>query len=253
MRVSIITVSFNNAATIEDTIKSVAMQEYDDIEYLVIDGGSTDDTPTIVQKYYPHIIHRYISEPDQGIYDAMNKGINMATGEVIAFLNSDDVYADARVVSTVVAAIKNAEADCAYGDLQYVSPHDLEDVKRYWKSGTYCKKQLLYGWMPPHPTFFAKKSLFVKHGSFDLRFKSAADYELMLRFLYRENAKPVYVNRVLVKMRIGGVSNKSVHNRINANREDRMAWEINNLKPYFFTLWLKPLRKIPQFFGCIQN
>ncbi|MCB9364229.1 MAG: glycosyltransferase [Flavobacteriales bacterium] len=245
-KVSIITVCYNSSKTIEDTIQSVVNQTYDNIEYIVIDGVSTDNTLEIINKYKSQIT-TIICEKDNGIYDAINKGIDLATGDIIANLNSDDFYIDNNVIADVVATFEKEKTDTLYGDLYYVDAVDTNKIVRYWKSKKYKEGLFLKGWMPPHPTFFVKKEVYQKFGLFDLQFKSAADYEIMLRFIHRFKASIAYLPRVVVKMRVGGVSNASLSNRIKANKEDRRAWEVNGLKPTAFTLILKPLSKILQF------
>lgn len=245
MKISIITATFNSEKTIRDTLESVKCQEYNNVEHLVIDGLSTDKTLNIVQQY-PNI-SRVISGKDNGIYDAMNKGLQMATGEVIGILNSDDIYIDESVVKDVVEIFQNDEVDGCYADLQYVDEKDTSKLMRHWKSGHYKKNSFLYGWMPPHPTLFLRRRVYDKVGFFNLALKTAADYELMLRIFVRHRFNIQYLPRVIVKMRTGGASNASLMRRIYANKEDRLAWKINNLKPYFFTLYLKPIRKIFQF------
>lgn len=246
MKISIITVSFNSQNTIEETILSVINQSYKEIEYIIIDGKSADETMSIIEKYKDKI-SIIISEKDKGIYDAMNKGINLATGDIIGILNSDDVYASNDVITEVAKKIKESNADALYADLVYVERNNLNKIKRYWKSGKFKRSKFKWGWMPPHPTVFIKKHLYNKFGTFNLELKSAADYELMLRFFYKENITPVYLQKVITKMRQGGESNATVKNRVNANKEDRKAWKINACKPYWLTLYFKPLRKIPQF------
>jgi glycosyltransferase involved in cell wall biosynthesis len=246
MKVSIITVVFNNVGTIKSAITSVLAQTYRDIEYIIIDGGSTDGTLEIIESFGDKI-DSVVSGPDQGIFDAMNKGLAMVTGEVIAFLNSDDFYSGERVIEKIVSEFKNDSADAVFGDLHYVHAQDPEKIFRCWVSGRYKAGSFLYGWMPPHPAFFVRKNVYERHGKFNTDFKTAADYELMLRFVHVNKIKINYVPEVLVKMRIGGVSNSSLRNRVLANLEDRRAWEINGVKPYFFTLFLKPLRKLSQF------
>ena len=245
MKISIITASFNSAKTIRDTLESVKSQDYDDIEHLVIDGLSTDETLNIVRQF-PHV-SALVSEKDKGIYDAMNKGIRLATGDVIGILNSDDMYIDENVLKQVAEIFKNQNVDACYADLQYVDERDPNKLVRHWKSGSYKKHSFLYGWMPPHPTLFLRRRVYEKVGIFNLSLKTAADYELMLRVFVRHDFKIQYLPRVIVKMRNGGASNASFRRRLYANREDRLAWKINNLKPYFFTLYLKPIRKIFQF------
>lgn len=246
MKVSILTVVYNGAATIRHSIESVLGQDYPDIEYIIVDGNSKDGTQDIVRSYGDKIA-RFLSEPDAGIYDAMNKGIQLATGDVIGILNADDFYAYPSVVSEVAEVLASSNADASYGDLEYIDANDATVVRRKWVSGAYKVGAFLNGWMPPHPTFFVKKEVYNTHGRFRLDLGSAADYELMLRFVHRENIKLAYLPKVLVKMRAGGVSNSTLKNRIAANQNDRLAWKINNLKPRFYTLWLKPLRKIIQF------
>jgi len=246
LKVSILTVVYNGAATIRHSIDSVLGQDYPDIEYIIVDGNSKDGTQDIVRSY-GNKIARFLSEPDAGIYDAMNKGIQLATGDVIGILNADDFYAYPSVVSEVAEVLASSNADASYGDLEYIDANDATVVRRKWVSGAYKVGAFLNGWMPPHPTFFVRKEVYNTHGHFRLDLGSAADYELMLRFVHRENIKLAYLPKVLVKMRAGGVSNSTLKNRIAANQNDRLAWKINNLKPRFYTLWLKPLRKIIQF------
>lgn len=244
MKVSIITIAYNSAETIENTIKSVANQRYPNIEYIIVDGGSTDQTLSIVERYKSDIA-KVISEPDKGIYDAMNKGVAHATGELIGILNSDDIYADEQVISDIVERI--GDKDAIYADLVYVKRDAIDEVTRYWKSGEYKEGDFLKGWMPPHPTFFLRKDCYDKFGTYNLKLKSAADYECMLRMIHKHQVSLAYLPRVITKMRVGGQSNVTVNNRVKANKEDRMAWEINGLKPRFYTLYLKPLRKVGQF------
>lgn len=243
--VTVITATYNSAATLADTLESVASQTYPKIEHLIIDGVSTDETETIAARY-PHV-SRFISEPDKGLYDAMNKGIGLATGEIIAILNSDDFYANNKVIEKVVALFQNRDTLAVYADLQYVDAEDTKKVIRHWNAGEYDQQAFYYGWMPPHPSFFVRKQLYEQCGGFDTSFRHSADYELMLRFLLRYNAPAAYLPEVAVKMRMGGQSNASIKNRWRANREDRRAWDVNGLTPYFFTIPLKPFRKISQY------
>lgn len=244
MKVSIITIAYNSAETIEDTIKSVINQDYKDIEYIIIDGGSTDETLNIIEKYSDKI-SKVVSEPDKGIYDAMNKGVEHSTGELVGILNSDDIYADNSVISDIVSKI--GENDAIYADLVYVKREATDEVTRYWKSGDYKNGDFMKGWMPPHPTFFLRKKCYDQYGTYNLKLRSAADYECMLRMIHKHEVSLTYLPRVITKMRVGGQSNVTVNNRVKANKEDRMAWEINGLKPRFYTLYLKPLRKVGQF------
>jgi len=247
-KVSIITVCYNSAKTIEDTIKSVLSQNYKNIEYIIIDGLSTDNTLEIINKY-KNEISVIVSEKDNGLYDAINKGIGLASGDIIANLNSDDFYIDENVITDIVAKFEKENTDLLYSDLYYVEEVNTDKITRYWKSGAYTKGDFYKGWMPPHPTFFVKKDVYKKYGVFNLKLKSAADYEIMLRFIHKYECTVSYLNRVTVRMRVGGVSNSSLSNRIKANREDKLAWKINGLKPKPFTFILKPLSKISQFFN----
>lgn len=245
MKISIITATYNSAATVRDTLSCIASQQYTNIEHIIVDGVSKDNTLAIVGEF-SHIA-KTISEKDKGIYDAMNKGVQLATGEVIGILNSDDFYTNAEVLTKVAAAFNDPTVEAVYGDLQYVKADNTDVVTRTWKSGMFRKKNLYYGWMPPHPTFFVRKHVYEKCGLFNTTLRSAADYELMLRVLLKFNTRVQYIPEVLVKMRAGGMSNASLKNRLRANKEDAMAWKLNGLKPYFFTMWFKPLRKVLQF------
>lgn len=246
MKVSIITICYNSEKTIGDTIRSVVSQSWKNIEYIIIDGKSTDDTLKIIAHHKEHIA-QLVSEPDKGIYDAMNKGLKLASGDLIGILNSDDIFADENVIRDVVETISQKNCDSLYADLLYVNRDDTSKTFRYWKAGEYREGIFNKGWMPPHPTFFVKKKIYLEHGYFDTSLKSAADYEIMLRFLHRHKISVCYLPRVITKMRVGGKSNVTLTNRIKANLEDRKAWKINGLKPGVFTLIRKPLSKVFQF------
>jgi glycosyltransferase involved in cell wall biosynthesis len=246
MKVSVITATFNSAATIGDTLRSVQQQTHPDIEHIVIDGGSKDDTMAILEANRPHIA-KLVSERDNGLYDAINKGIGMATGELIAILHSDDSYFDERVIADYVERFSAARCDAVYADLVYVSGSDPSKIVRKWTSGDYRQGDFLKGWMPPHPTFIVRRSVYEKFGLYNTMFRTAADYELMLRFIHKNRISLAYLPRYTVRMRTGGVSNRTIGARIRANIEDRKAWRINGLTPGIFTLFLKPLRKLSQF------
>lgn len=247
MKLTLLTPTYNSAATLRDTLESITAQGYADLEYIVVDGASTDGTADLVAEY-AELVTIFHSEPDRGIYDAMNKGLQMATGDVIGILNSDDFYAGPEVLHKVAAAFAEHPVDTLYGDLQYVDARRPERVVRHWRAGAYQPSKFLFGWMPPHPTFFVRRRCYEQFGYFDLDLRSAADYELMLRFLYKEGCSAHYLPEVMVKMRTGGQSNATLRHRLRANREDALAWRKNGLRPYFFTTWLKPLRKIGQYF-----
>lgn len=292
MKVSVITAVFNNRRYIGACIQSVLSQTYKDIEHIIIDGGSTDGTLDVIkagkrseaigdgQKVMPrpspltpHLspITRLISEPDDGIYDALNKGIAVATGDVIGFLHADDVYAHNRVVETVARAIKEHGAESCYGDLEYVRDsgqadnrgegsgvrgegptqnsklitHNFE-VVRYWKSGPFERGLFRKGWMPPHPTFFVRTGVYNRFGKFNTEFRIAADYELMLRFLWKGNISVCYIPEVLIRMSIGGTSNGSIRNVLRKSVEDYRAMRMHGAGG-LTTLLRKNISKLPQF------
>jgi len=247
MKISIITVCFNSVSFIQNAILSVASQNYRKTEHILIDGGSTDGTLAIIDRYRSGLAH-VITESDNGIYDAMNKGIALASGDIIGILNADDYYAHNNVIALVAAVFEEGRTDACYGDLEYVDTFNPTKVSRYWRSGDYRVERFYHGWMPPHPTFFVRRTLYERYGSFNLALGTSADYELMLRFLLKHGAQAVYIPDVLVKMRTGGVSNASFRNRLRANRMDRLAWRINGLLPRPWTMYMKPLTKLGQFF-----
>lgn len=227
------------------TLDSVRNQTYSSIEHLVIDGGSKDNSLSILRNY-GHLA-KVISEPDQGTYDAMNKGIFLATGDIIGILNADDYYVHADVINQVVEAFRIKKTEAVYGDLNYVDPNNIQHIIRKWRSGIYSRSRFLKGWMPPHPAFFIKKRCYDEFGVYNTSLSISADYELMLRMLYLHQLPCAHIPEVLVAMRTGGQSNSSLARRVRANREDRQAWKINGLKPGLFTLLLKPLSKLNQF------
>jgi glycosyltransferase involved in cell wall biosynthesis len=247
MKVSIITPVYNNRKTVEDCIRSVLSQTYQDTEYLVIDGGSTDGTTEVIRPYRAKIA-LWVSEPDTGIYSALNKGLSLATGEAVGILHSDDIYAHERVVEKVVEAFGKSGADSVYGDLKYVNRNDPKRVIRRWKSSPFIPGKFRYGWMPPHPTFFVKKKVFENYGGFNENLRIAADYELMLRFLEKHRVSTHYLPEVLIHMRMGGISNRGLRNLWTKTREDFLAWKLNGLNSSIYTIPLKNLVKIPQFF-----
>lgn len=247
MKISVITVCYNSVSTIEATILSVLQQTFSDVEYIVVDGDSNDGTKDILEKYRDKIT-KIVSERDKGLYDALNKGIKLASGDVIAFLHADDFYTDHLVLEKYAKAFENGNYDAVYANLFYVDAVDITKIKRKWTSGEYRHGAFLNGWMPPHPTLFVRKEIYQRYGGFDTEFKTSADYELMLRLIHKHKIKLGYLKEFAVKMRVGGQSNASLNNRIKANLEDRRAWDVNQLKPRFYTLLLKPFRKITQFF-----
>lgn len=241
MKVSIITVSYNSEKTIRDTIESVLSQDYSDIEYIVIDGGSTDGTMEIVSQFKGHI-SRVVSESDRGIYDAMNKGIALAEGDVIGFLNSDDMYVSNSSVSQLMAPIRAQGVDAAFADLVVVDAIETERVVRYYDSSYFSPKKFRFGWMPAHPTFFAKKSAYKLAGNYSLDYQIAADYEILVRMLYVHQLKYAYIQKPLVKMRKGGASSASLRSNWILNCEIVRACRSNGI----FTALPIVLLKIPQ-------
>lgn len=245
MKITVITPSFNSAATIRDTLISVRDQDYPFVEHVVMDGGSDDETLPIASSFKNLTMIR--STKDKGIYDAMNIGVTQTSGQIIGFLNSDDFYASPNVLSTVAKIFQEKNVDAVYGDLQYVSKKNVNRVVRHWRAGMFNQESFLYGWMPPHPTFFVRREIFMRYGRFRLEMGTAADYELMLRYLHKHAVKTAYIPEVLVKMRTGGASNISLKARLRANKKDKEAWRVNDLERFWFTLYLKPLRKIGQY------
>ncbi|MCQ2592675.1 MAG: glycosyltransferase [Treponema sp.] len=247
MKVSIITVCFNSEKYISRAIESVLSQNYLDVEYLIIDGGSKDSTVSICNSYIPAFAEKemsYIisSEADNGIYDAMNKGISRATGDVIGILNSDDFYASNDILSMVMKNMKDNDIDSCFGNLLYIKNNK---PYRYWKSG--APRTFKFGWMPPHPTFFVRKNVYNTLGIFRLDCGTAADYELMLRFLEKNHISTMWINKTFTFMEAGGASSASLKAYKKAHGEDNDAWKKNGIKAPFAVAWLKKIRKLPQF------
>lgn len=246
MTISIITVCYNSEKTIESAIQSVLCQDYPHIEYIIIDGKSNDNTLEIISKYKDRV-SKIISEKDFGIYDAINKGIKNSNGEIIGLLHSDDFFSDKNVISLVAGKFLSTLADAVYSDLQYVSKDSPGKIIRHWKAGIYFPGIFAEGWMPPHPTFYVRREIYLKYGGYNIDFRFASDYELMLRFIHKHKIKIEYIPEVTVKMRVGGKGNISLKNRLLANSEDKKAWEINGLNPPRFIRIKKPLSKLRQF------
>ncbi|MDX1685040.1 MAG: glycosyltransferase family 2 protein [Saprospiraceae bacterium] len=245
MRVSIITATYNSAKTVRQTLRSVQSQTYKNIEHIIVDGGSSDNTLEIVGQF-DHV-SAVLSEEDGGIYDAMNKGIQLSTGKLIGILNSDDFYADNDVISDQIKKMIAENADCVYSDLEYVDPTGRKVVRK-WKAGPFDRSKFLRGWMPPHPTVIARRNIYEDYGEYRLDLGTSADYEILLRWLYKLKLKCAYLARVTVRMRVGGISNRSMYNRFSANRMDKRAWKVNGIRPKWYTFILKPLRKVGQYF-----
>ena len=251
MKITIITVVFNGAKYIRSAIQSILSQDYDNIEYIVIDGGSIDGTVDIVKEYQDKI-SVFISEPDEGIYDAMNKGIALATGNVIGILNSDDFYIDEFVIEKVVKEFDEKGVDSVYADLVFVSPNNLEKTIRYYDSNHFNPSRFAYGWTPAHPTFFVKKEIYDKYGVFRTDFKIAADFDILARFLYTQKISYSYMQEVLVKMRVGGVSTSFSSIWIN-NIEALKACKNNGIKTNIFKILFKYYHKVLGLFRRGEN
>lgn len=250
MKISIITVVYNNVTTIENTILSVATQSHSGTEHIVVDGGSTDGTLLIIEKYRAKLA-TVVSEPDHGIYDAMNKGLRLASGEVIGFLNADDIYANDDVLEQVAQVFGDTSVDACYADLVYVDCKNPKRVIRYWRSCDYRDGLFEKGWMPAHPTFFVRNKIYEKHGGFDLAFRLQSDFDLTMRFLWMHHIKAVYVPSVFVKMCIGGASSK-LGNIFKGNLEAWRACRKNGLKVGPFFILAKIMSRVPQFFSRLE-
>ena len=247
LKVSIITATYNSGNTILATISSLETQSYQNIEYIIVDGASSDNTLEVISKHCTRV-SKVISEPDSGIYDALNKGINAATGDIIGFLHSDDLFAYKDAVKDIVNTIESQGTDAVHADLVYVDKEDTNKRIRLWKSSVYLDKKLKRGWMPAHPTFYMKRDKYMQYGAFNLTYKIAADYDSLLRYFGVYRITSAYLPKVLIKMRVGGASNRSLKNLIQKSREDIRALKSNGLSwPY--AIFIKNISKIPQFFG----
>jgi len=240
MKVSIITAVYNNKETIQDAIDSVLNQSYKNIEYIIIDGASIDGTIETIKSYGDKIT-KFISEPDRGIYDAMNKGVALATGDVIGILNSDDFYIDEHVIEKVINIFQEEKVDSVYADLVFVKPNNLDKTIRYYNSSKFNPSKFAYGWMPAHPTFFVKQKIYKKYGVFKTDYKIAADYEILVRFLEKYKISYYYIQLPIIKMRIGGVSTSGIKSNYILNKEIIRACKENGI----YTNWPKVLSKYP--------
>lgn len=245
LKVSVVTAVFNRAGTVADALASVKTQTWPTVEHVVIDGGSTDGTLAILRAESGNIAS-LVSEPDGGLYDALNKGIRLATGDVVGFLHADDLFDAPDALARVAAAFEDPEVGVVYGDLVYVRRENTAQVVRYWRAGPFVPGCLEKGWMPPHPTFYVRRRIYEQWGMFDTRFRIAADYDNMLRILGRGRIKSAYVPQVLVRMRVGGVSNRSLGNLLLKSREDYEAMRSNGIGGVV-ALVRKNLGKLPQY------
>lgn len=244
MKVSIVTVCYNSEKTIRDTIKSVLSQDYKNIEYIIVDGNSMDGTMGIIEEYKARI-SMVICEADDGIYDAMNKGISMCTGQIICLLNSDDIYSDKSVISNIVRVFNKNDADCVFGDIYYVASDDLTKIIRKWKTGEYYGMK--NGWHAPNPAFFVKRNVYEQYGLFDISFDISADFEFMLRVVEKYKVKITYYSQYVVMMRVGGESNRSIKNIIKGNKNIIKAFNKNGIAISPFYTIKRIIKKIYQF------
>lgn len=247
MKISIVTVVYNGAATIATAVESVLAQDHPDVEYIVIDGGSKDATVEILKGYGDRIAV-LVSEPDRGIYDAMNKGLARATGEVVGILNADDYYTDSHVLSAVAGQLEAAGTDALIGDLVFVKPDRLDKVVRYYGSDHFGLHKFERGDMPPHPTFFVKRAVYARLGNFDTQYRMCADYDLMLRFLYIARVSYTYLPKVMVTMRMGGITNQGIRSKLQVNREIMHSMRKNGLPTSVWRVYSKYFTKVFQLF-----
>lgn len=245
MKVSIITVTFNSAATLRDTLESVRDQDYPDVEHILVDGASKDGTVDII-KSYPHV-KKWVSEKDKGLYDAINKGIRMASGDIVGILNSDDFFPRKDVLSVIARTFKENKIDAVYGDIAFVKPDNLQKIVRLYSSGKFAPRKFAYGYMPAHPSFYAKKSCYDAMGLYKEDYKIAADYELVMRFIHKHGIACRYIPQTMVYMRTGGVSNKSIFSRYLLNKEIIKACKENGVGTNMFVLSFKYLNKIFEY------
>jgi glycosyltransferase involved in cell wall biosynthesis len=248
MTVSIITVCYNSIRTISDTIKSVLSQTYPLIEYIIVDGSSTDGTIEKINSFNKGI-SKFISEPDNGIYDAINKGIRLATGSVVGILNSDDFFYDNYIIENIVGSFNNHDIDAVFGDVQFVDPIKTSKIVRYYSSKNFNTAKFKYGFMPAHPSFYVKRELFERLGYYKVDYKIAADFDLLIRFLYINQIAYKYLEMPFLSMRTGGISNKSLHSKYILNKEIYRACKENGIQTNYLYIYSKYLIKLFEFFG----
>lgn len=251
MKISIITITYNSAATLATTLESVAAQDYQDIEHIIVDGLSKDNTMEIV-KQFPHV-SKWVSEKDKGLYDALNKGIQMATGDVVGLIHSDDFLASKDAVSKIVKAFQEHNTDSIIGDISFVNPDNLKKVVRHYSSKNWKPSKFAKGYMPAHPAFYCKRDLFEKYGYYKMGYKIAADYELLIRFLYTHNVSYKYIPETIVFMRTGGTSNENFKSRYILNQEIVRACKENGINTSMTKLSFKYLNKIFEYVNPMLN
>jgi glycosyltransferase involved in cell wall biosynthesis len=244
-KISIVTVVYNNSQTIRYAIESVLAQDYPDIEHIIIDGASTDGTVEII-KSYSNQIAKFISEPDKGIYDAMNKGLKLATGDIIGILNSDDFYPNNTVISDIVREFQTKNVEMVFGDLVFVKPEDLNKVVRSYSTPDFTPSKFAWGWMPPHPTCYLKRSVYERYGYFKTDYRIAADYEILTRFMAKHQITYSHIPKILIKMRTGGLSTRNFKSNWILNREIVRCCAENGIKTNMFQIYSKYFAKIFQ-------
>ena len=247
MKITIITVTYNCEKYLDQCIQSVLNQSYKNIEYIIVDGKSKDNTIDIIKKYENQIT-KWISQPDKGMFDALNKGMKMATGDVIGVLHSDDVFASDDVLETIANTFQSNNVDTLYGDLNYVYEDNILKIYRKWEGKPFRRNLFKMGWMPAHPAFYFKRNLLEKYGNYIIEFNSASDYEFMARYLFKHNLSTVYLPKLIIRMRKGGLSNNNFLKRIEANRNDYKAMKTNGIPFPLFVSILKPLSKLHQYY-----
>ena len=245
MRISIITATYNSEKTLLDTLLSLKKQTHSDIEYIVVDGATKDNTIELIKSKCTRV-STIICEPDNGIYDALNKGIQAASGDIIGFLHSDDLLAYDDAIADIVKTFESSGCDAVYGDLEYVAKNDTTKRIRLWKSGSFSRLKMKLGWMPPHPSFYMKRDCYSQFGCFSLDYRISADYDSLLRYILKQRISIAYLPKVLVKMRVGGISNRSVSSMINKSMEDIRAMRQNGII-WPIALVYKNISKLPQF------
>jgi glycosyltransferase len=251
-KISVVTAVYNRAETIGQAMQSVAMQDQVDLEHIVVDGNSTDSTSEVIDSQRTDLVS-LVREPDDGIYDALNKGIARSTGDIIGFLHADDLFQNHSSLQSIAAVFDREDVDAVYSDLVYVKQDDVSKVVRYWKSGNYNVRRFRFGWMPPHPTVYVRRSVYEKFGCYRTDVGTNADYECMLRLMVKHQIRVSYLPQISVRMRTGGASGASLCDRLQANRQDKIAWELNGLAAPFGLRLTKPLSKAPQYWASLPT
>jgi glycosyltransferase involved in cell wall biosynthesis len=248
MKISVITVAYNSASTLSDTLKSVAEQTHPEVEHILIDGGSTDRTNELINQYGKHLV-RYVSEPDHGIYDAMNKGLALATGEIVGFINSDDLFFDSDSLAKIASAFEDTAIEAVYGDIVMVDPVDLRKIRRYWRPGVFEGGSFARGWMAPHPALYVRRNILNSAGGFDLSYRLQSDFDLELRLFEIMKVRVKYLPSTIVRMRMGGATTGSLRNILRGNIEAANCVRKHGFSGGLKFIAYKILRRLPQYWG----